>query len=132
MSTKKYIEETAAIAIQRAYRSHNFSRRTEAAIAIEKRLREHNWCKEIIRKNLKKMENRYALNLHYLVGPFTKNEVMLKKMALRRLHGFKTKCFDAWKEWLQQEIEKPIPKASRSHSKNFTRKVIRALVAWNS
>ena len=131
MSTRKYIEETAAIAIQRAYRSHNFSRRTGAAIAIEKRLREHNWCKEIIRKNLKKMQNRYALRIFTTWSDHSRKRSNAKKMALRRLHGFKTTCFDAWKQWLQQELENRLQKQAAAIRRILHGKVIRALGAWN-
>ena len=132
MSTSKYIQETAAIVIQRAYRSHNFSRRTGAAIAIEKRLREHNWCKEIVRKNLKKMENRYALRIFTTWSDHSKKRGNAKKMALRRLHGFQTKCFDAWKEWVQHEIEQRFEKQAAAIRRILHGKVIRALVAWNN
>ena len=83
-------------------------------------------------KNLKKMENRYALRIFTTWSDHSQKRSNAKKMALRRLHGFKTKCFDAWKEWLQQEIENRFQKQAAVIRRILHGKVIRALVAWNS
>ena len=131
LSTKKYRREAAAIAIQRIYRKYRFLCRTYAAIAIENRIREHNWCKEVIRKNLKKMENRFMYRIFSTWQVHSSKRASAKKMAIRHLHGFKAKCYDAWKQWTKDEIEERLKKQALVIKKIVHGKVLRALRAWN-
>jgi Ca2+-binding EF-hand superfamily protein len=130
-STTKYLHETAAIVIQRVFRRYKFLRRTHAAIVIEDRIREHNWCKEIIRKNIKKMENRFILKIFSTWQVYSTKRLHAKKMALRKLHGFQAKCFDMWNQWTCAEIQERLRKQEAVIKKIVHGKIIRALKAWS-
>ena len=56
------------------------------------------------------METRFMYRIFSTWQVHSSKRASAKKMAIRHLHGFKAKCYDAWKQWTKDEIEERLKK----------------------